>query len=180
MPTLAELVLHFALLSLLAFGGGNATLPEMQRLVVEQYHWMSDTTFSQLFAVAQAAPGPNVLVVSLIGLQLAGIPGFLAVTAAFCLPSSLLMYGFAHWWERAGNSRWRPAVQQAVGPLAVGLVLSSGWLMAASVAASVTDVGPAHWPLLLVAATVVLVLALRWNPLWWIAAGALLGLCGVV
>ena len=175
MPTLAELILHFALLSLLAFGGGNATLPEMQRLVVEHYHWMSDTTFSQLFAVAQAAPGPNVLVVSLIGLQLAGIPGFLGVTAAFCLPSSLLIYGFARWWERQAHTPWRSAVQAAVGPMAVGLVLSSGGLMAASA------VGPGAWPaLLLVAATVVLVLTLRWNPLWWIAAGALLGLAGVV
>lgn len=175
MPSLGELVLHFALLSLLAFGGGNATLPEMQRLVVEHYHWMSASTFAELFAVAQAAPGPNVLVVSLIGLQLAGIPGFLATTAAFCLPSSLLMYGFARWWQRVGNVPWRLAVQAAVGPVAVGLVLASGWLMAGTAA------GPGHsWSLLLVAATVVLVLALPWNPLWWIAAGALLGLSGVI
>lgn len=175
MPSLVELVLHFALLSLLAFGGGNATLPEMQRLVVEQYHWMSAATFSELFAVAQAAPGPNVLVVSLIGLSLAGIPGFFAVTAAFCLPSSLLMYGFARWWHGVGDAPWRIAVQRAVGPVAVGLVLSSGWLMAA------TAGGPGEWlSLLLVAATMMLVLALRWNPLWWIAAGALLGLAGVV
>ena len=167
--------MHFALLSLLAFGGGNATLPEMQRLVVEQYRWMSESTFSELFAVAQAAPGPNVLVVSLIGLQLAGIPGFLAVTAAFCLPSSLLMYGFSRWWERVGDAPWRKAVQAAVGPVAVGLVLASGWLMGATAA------GPGEWlPLLLVAVTVILALALRWNPLWWIAAGALLGLGGII
>jgi len=174
-PTLAELVAHFSLLSLLAFGGGNATLPEMHRLVVEQYHWMSDTTFSQLFAVAQAAPGPNVLVVSLIGLQLAGVSGFMAVTAAFCLPSSLLMYGFSRWWERARHAPWQRAVQRAVGPMAVGLVLSSGWLMAGTVTGSI------GWPqMLLTAASVVAVLALRWNPLWWIAAGALLGIGGVV
>lgn len=175
MPTLAELVAHFALLSLLAFGGGNATLPEMHRLVVEQYHWMSDTTFSQLFALAQAAPGPNILVVSLIGLQLAGIAGFLSVTVAFCIPSSLLMYGFARWWERVGNAAWRHSVQAAVGPMAVALVLASGWLMASTVA------GPGQrLPLLVTAATVILVMTLRWNPLWWIVAGALLGLGGVV
>lgn len=175
MVTVGQLVPHFALLSLMAFGGGNATLPEMQRLVVEQYHWMSAATFSELFAVAQAAPGPNVLVVSLIGLQLAGIPGFLAVTAAFCLPSSLLMYGFARWWQGVGDAPWRKAVHDAVGPMAVGLVLASGWLMAGSVC------GPGQlFALLLVAATVGLVLALPWNPLWWIAAGALLGLSGIV
>ncbi|MDP1610302.1 MAG: chromate transporter [Sulfuritalea sp.] len=175
MPSLTELIAHFAVLSLLAFGGGNAMLPEMQRLVVEHYHWMSAATFSELFAVAQAAPGPNVLVVSLIGLQLAGIQGFFAITAAFCLPSSLLMYGFARWWHGVGDVPWRNAVQGAVGPVAVGLVLASGWLMAGAAA------GPGQWlPLLLTAATVILVLALRWNPLWWIAAGALLGLGGVV
>lgn len=175
MPALAELVLHFAVLSLLAFGGGNATLPEMHRMVVEQYHWMSDATFTELFAVAQAAPGPNILVVSLIGLQLAGIPGFLAVTAAFCLPSSLLMYAFSRWWERAGNAPWQHSVQAAVGPMAVGLVLAGGWLIASAV------VGPGRYvPLLVTAATVVLALALPWNPLWWIVAGALLGLAGFV
>lgn len=175
MPSLTELVQHFLLLSLLAFGGGNATLPEMQRLVVEQYHWMSAATFSELFAVAQAAPGPNVLVVSLIGLRLSGIAGFFAVTAAFCLPSSLLMYGFARWWQRLGNAPWRLAVHGAVGPMAVGLVLASGWLMTGSTA------GSAHGgALLLTAATVVLALVLSWNPLWWIVAGALLGLAGVI
>lgn len=167
MPTLGELLTHFLLLSLLAFGGGNATLPEMHRLVVEQYHWMSDTTFSQLFAVAQAAPGPNVLVVTLIGLQLLGLPGALAVTAAFCLPSSLLMYGFFSYWERLGDAPWRIAVQLAVAPLAVGLVLASGWLMASS-----GGDGQASW--LLTAVTVALVLKVSWNPLWWIAGGAAL------
>ncbi len=174
MPTLAELLGHFALLSLLAFGGGNATLPEMHRLVVEQNQWMSGATFSQLFAMAQAAPGPNILVVSLIGLQLAGVAGFLSVTAAFCVPSSLLMYGFARWWHGTGGA-WRSAVQGAVGPLAVGLVLASGWLMAGS------NAGAGEWrPLVLTSATVLLVTTLRWNPLWWIAAGAALGLAGVL
>lgn len=167
MPTLAELLSHFSLLSLLAFGGGSATLPEMQRMVVEQYHWMSDTTFSQLFAVAQAAPGPNVLVVTLIGLQLAGLPGALAVTAAFCLPSSVVMYGFFGYWERLGDAPWRSAVQLAVAPLAVGLVLASGWLMA-----STGSNGMVSW--LLTALTIVLVLKVPLNPLWWISGGAAL------
>lgn len=165
MPTLCELMTNFLTLSLLGFGGGNATLPEMHRLVVEQHHWMSDTTFSQLFAVAQAAPGPNVLVVTLLGLQLAGLPGALAVTAAFCLPSSIVMYYFFRYWERIGETRWRLAVQLAVAPVAVGLVLASGWLMA-----STGGDGILSW--LLTAATVVLVLKLRWNPLWWIAGGS--------
>jgi chromate transporter len=175
MPSLSELSLQFALLSLVAFGGGNTTLPEMHRLVVEQHHWLSDTTFTELFALAQAAPGPNILVVSLIGLQLAGISGFLAITVAFCLPSSLLMYGFANWWQRAGDSGWRGSVANAVGPLAAGLVLASGWLMSNTVATG------GDWSVpLIVVGTVVVVLVLPWNPLWWIACGALLGVAGVL
>ncbi|HEY6896074.1 MAG TPA: chromate transporter [Rhodocyclaceae bacterium] len=173
MVSLGELALRFLLLSLMAFGGGNATLPEMHRVVVEQYHWLSDTAFSELFAVAQAAPGPNVLIVALIGLALAGLPGALVVTAAFCIPSSLLMYGFARWWSRLAGNPWQRIAQTAVAPLATGLVLASGWLMAATGAAR-----PAA--LLLTLATVVAVLSSRCNPLWWIVVGAVLGLVGVV
>lgn len=174
-PPLGELALQFALLSLVAFGGGNTTLPEMHRLVVEHHAWMTDQTFADLFALAQAAPGPNILVVSLIGLQLAGFWGFFAITLAFCLPSSLLMYGLAQWWQKTRSATWRDAVGQSVGALATGLVLASGLLMSATVAG---DDNLAAW--CLVAATVALVLRLRWNPLWWILAGALLGLAGVV
>jgi chromate transporter len=174
MPSLAELALQFALLSLVAFGGGNATLPEMHRIVVEQNHWLTDATFTELFAIAQAAPGPNILVVSLIGLQLAGIPGFLAVTVAFCIPPSLLMYGFFRWWQTHADATWRTHIQAVVGPLAAGLVLAGGGLIA------ITGAG-GHWgSLALTLATIPLVLLLPWNPLLWIALGAGLGLLGVV
>jgi chromate transporter len=73
MPTLAELTRHFVILSFLAFGGANATLPEIHRLVVEQNQWLAADIFSDLFAISQAAPGPNVLLISLIGLQLSGL-----------------------------------------------------------------------------------------------------------
>lgn len=176
MPTLAELALQFALLSLVAFGGGNATLPEMHRIVVEQNQWMSDATFTELFAIAQAAPGPNILVVSLIGLQLAGISGFFVITTAFCIPPSLLMYGVFRWWQRHANATWRAHIQAVVGPLAAGLVLTGGGLIAAAATTASGD-----WAgLALTAATIPLVLRLPWNPLWWIALGAALGLFGLV
>lgn len=176
MPTLAELVLQFALLSLVAFGGGNAILPELHRVVVEQQHWLNDAAFTELFAIAQAAPGPNILVVSLIGLQIAGIAGFFAVTAAFCIPPSLLMFGVFHWWQRHADAAWRAHIQAVVGPLAAGLVLAGGGVMVVTAA----DAG-GSWPsVVLSAATIVLVLRSSWNPLWWIALGALLGLVGLV
>lgn len=173
MIDLIELTTPFVLLSLMAFGGGNATLPEIHRIVVEQHHWMTDQTFTELFAVAQAAPGPNILFVALLGLKVAGIAGAFAVTAALCLPSSLLIYFLFGIWERLRHWSWRPAVEMGVAPLAVGLVLASGWLMAFAASAS--------WrSSLLALATVAAVLRIKANPLWFIAAGALLGMLGVV
>ena len=176
MPTLAELVLQFALLSLVAFGGGNATLPEMHRIVVEQNHWLTDATFAELFAIAQAAPGPNILVVSLIGLQLAGIPGFFAITLAFCLPPAVLMYGFFRWWQTHAEAAWRGQIQEVVGPLAAGLVLTGGGLIAATAISA-----GGSWPsIVLTLATIPAMLFLSLNPLWWIALGAGLGLLGLL
>ena len=111
MPTFADLLAPFALLSLMAFGGGNSALPEMHRIAVEQHHWMSDQTFTELFALAQAAPGPNILVVTLIGLQVAGIAGACAATAAMCLPSSFLIYYLFGFWEGLREWSWRPAIE---------------------------------------------------------------------
>lgn len=176
MPTLAQLALKFALLSLVAFGGGNATLPEMHRIVVEQNHWLTDATFTELFAIAQAAPGPNILVVSLIGLLVAGIPGFFAITLAFCIPPGILMYGFYRWWQRHADAAWRAHIQAVVGPLAAGLVLAGGVLIASAAA----NASGSWTGLALTAATIPLVLRLPWNPLWWIALGAVLGLSGLI
>lgn len=176
MATLTELALRFALLSVVAFGGANAMLPELHRIVVEQNHWLTDATFTELFAIAQAAPGPNILVVSLIGLQLAGIPGFLVVTAAFCVPPSVLMYGFYRWWLIHADSVWHTRVQAVIGPLAAGLVLAGGGLIAAT-----ASTASSSWATLaMTAATIPVFLMLPWNPLWWIAIGAALGLVGLV
>ncbi len=173
MSILIELAWQFALLSLLAFGGANAVLPEMHRIVVGQHHWLTDAGFSQLFAIAQAAPGPNFLVVTLVGQQVAGIPGAIVASTAFCLPSGLLIYAFAKASAHYLSEHWRQSISAGVSPVAVGLVLSSGWLIAAGA-------GDSWRSLLLTGATVVAVLRWQRNPLWWIALGALLGLAGVV
>ena len=173
MPVVAELALQFLILSLLMFGGGNAVLPEMHRVVVEQHHWMNDATFAELFAIAQAAPGPNVLVVTLIGWQVAGLAGAVSSTLALCGPSSLMIYQFDRIWSRLAGSPWRDAIQRGIAPLAVGLVLSSGFLIARA--------ADADWrSALLTAASVLLTLRWRRNPLWLIAGGAACGLFGLV
>lgn len=172
MSLLLELFTQFALLSLIAFGGASALLPEIQRVVVEQHHWMDHTTFTQLFAIAQAAPGPNVLIVSLIGWKVAGIPGAIVTTLAMSLPMSIVLAMLMTRWERFRGARWQQAIQFGVAPLAIGLVLSSGWLIGTS-----SGLHPGMLAVML--ATVVLALRSRLHPLWLIALGAMAGLLGI-
>ncbi len=168
-----QLFLEFALLSFVAFGGATALLPEMHRVVVENHHWLNDTTFTHLYAIAQAAPGPNVLVVTLIGWKVAGLAGALAATLAMCLPMSVLIYLLIDRWESFAGKRWQKAVSLGVSPLAVGLIFSGATLIAQA-----AQFGWAAW--LLVAATVVASLRSKLHPLWFIAAGAAMGLAGLI
>lgn len=168
MPLLADLFLQFALLFLVAFGGASALLPEMQRVVVEQKHWLDESTFIHLYAIAQAAPGPNGLVVTLIGWEVAGLAGALAATLGMCLPMSFVIYFLFRHWGRFRGARWQQAVQTGVAPLAVGLVFSGAALIAGS--ARIGFPGA-----LLVAATMVLNLRTQLHPLWLIAFGAAAG-----
>lgn len=161
---------QFASLAMVAFGGASALLPELHRVVVEQQQWMDSATFTQLFAIAQAAPGPNLLVVTLIGWQVAGVPGALLTTFAFTLPMSVAVFVLIGYWDRFRGVRWQRALQLAVAPLAVGLVASSAWLIAA------TGTGEGHrhgWLLVLLA--ILLNLRTQLHPLWLIGLGALVG-----
>jgi chromate transporter len=173
MAVVLVLGLQFAILSLLAFGGINAILPELQRVVVDTHHWMPAATFLQLFAIGQAAPGPNILIGTLIGWQVAGLGGALVATLALCVPSGLLVFLLERVWSRLRDSRLRAAVESAIAPLSIGLVLASGYLMGRSA-------GSGWRPAALSAITVLLVLLSRRNPLWLLGAGALLGFLGLV
>lgn len=168
-----DLFLEFALLSFIAFGGATALLPEMHRVVVENHHWLNDTTFTHLYAIAQAAPGPNVLVVTLIGWEVGGLPGAVAATLAMCLPMSILIYLLIDRWEGFAGKRWQKAISLGVAPLAVGLIFSGATLIARA-----ADFGWAPW--LLVAATLVANLRSKLHPLWFIGIGAALGFLGWV
>jgi chromate transporter len=167
-PLLADLAQQFALLSFLAIGGVNALLPEIHRRVVENAHWLTDADFAQAFAIAQAAPGPNLLIVSLIGWKVHGFLGALVSTIAICAPSSALTFAVAHVWDRFRDAPLRRAIQHGLAPVTVGLVLASGFILARTVDQSTLAVG-------LTGATVALVLATRLQPLWLLAAGAAVG-----
>ena len=172
-PLLLDLALQFLLLSLLSIGGANAIIPEMHLRAVEIEHWMTDADFSQMFALSQAAPGPNVLIVSLIGWKVAGVAGALVAMGAMCGPSSLLTYGVAHVWDRFRDAPLRIAIQRALAPVTVGLILASGCVL--------TRANDHTWPAYAVTgATLAAVLTTRLHPLWMLAAGAVLGASGVM
>ena len=167
--TLLELALYFGLLSVIAFGGMPAVMPEMQRIVVDVKEWTSPAEFIQLFAVAQAAPGPNVLIASLIGWKAAGLAGAVVALLAVCGPAAVIAWWVADLWDRFKDSPWRLAIQRAIAPIVVALILSGGYVIATP------DGTPDLRLWLIAAASAGTMLATRLNPLWMIAGGALLG-----
>ena len=166
---LVELGLYFALLSLISVGGMPSVIPEMQRYVVEVKQWVSAADFMQMFAVGQAAPGPNVLISGLIGWKVAGVAGACVALAAMCGPAGLVAYWVAGIWERMKDSPWRAVAQRAMGPMVVGLILSGGFVLA-------TPSGTPDWRLWLIAgASAAVMLTTKLNPLWLLAGGGVLG-----
>ncbi|BBK33965.1 chromate transporter [Stella humosa] len=164
---------HFALLSLLAFGGGNTVLPEMHRQAVEVSGWLTDQQFADLFAIAQAAPGPNILIVTLIGWQVAGLAGALVATAAICAPACTLTYIVAHLWERFRDRPWRRVVQRGLAPVTIGIVAAGAFVVAQTVDRSLVAA-------LLTLATVAVSMWGRINPLWVLVLGGIVGAAGWV
>jgi chromate transporter len=169
---LIQLVILFTELSLLAFGGGNTILPEMQRQVVDVHQWMTAESFTSLFALAQAAPGPNLMIVPLVGWHIAGLPGMLVSSFAKFGPSSLVTILVLRLWDRFKDKPWRAVAQQGIFPVTVGLVAAS--------AALITAASVDSWLLALIAAAVaVLGWRTRLHPLWLLLGGGVIGLAGM-
>jgi chromate transporter len=165
---LQQLGTAFGWLSLLQFDGTNAVVPEMHRQAVDVLHWMDAQTFANLFALAQLAPGPNVMIVSLIGWHVAGFPGLLVATAAMTGPPCLLAFGISRLMQRAGQSRWLAVVKDGLVPLAIGMILASGWIMASS-----SEPGPMR--LGITAAATAFVAFTEYNLLWALGTAIALG-----
>ena len=166
---LLELALYFGLLSLISVGGMPSVIPEMQRYVVEVKQWISAADFIQMFAVGQAAPGPNVLISGLIGWKVGGLAGACVALGAMCLPAGVVAFWVADLWERMKDSPWRKVAQRAMAPMVIGLVLSGGFVLA-------TPNGTPDWRLwLIAAASSAAMLATKLNPLWLLAGGGVLG-----
>ncbi|CAG9199237.1 Chromate transport protein ChrA [Paraburkholderia caribensis] len=172
METLIALAVIFSQLSLLAFGGGNTILPEMQRQVVEVHHWMPASEFSALFALAQAAPGPNMMVVTLVGWHVAGWAGMLVTSLAKFGPSSIVTILAMHAWNRFKDRPWRRVAQKGLVPVTAGLVAASALLIAKS-----SDTSWLAWGI--TGAGAVLAFKTRIHPLWLLGGGAVVGLVGL-
>jgi chromate transporter len=169
--TALRICLLFGTASLLSIGGGNSVVPEMQLQAVQTYHWLTAGQFADIFAIAQAAPGPSILIVTLIGYQAAGLAGALMATAAMILPAGLLVYAFARSWQHATHAPWRIAFEHGLAPIAVGLVLASGVVVARTTDHSVQQY-------VLTAAATLIFCTTKLNPLIVIAAAAAIGWAG--
>ena len=186
------LFIHFLSLSLLAVGGAITTAPDMHRYLVDERHWLSDGQFTSSIALAQAAPGPNILFVALlgwnVGMNAGGGMGAGAVAWAYALlgvviamvgimlPSTTLTFAVTRWAHQNRELRPVRAFKQGMAPIVIALLIATGWILATSQGSQLQ-----HWPLwLLTGVSALLVWRTRLHMLWLLGAGGLLGWLGWV
>ncbi len=163
----------FGLMSLFAVGGANSAIPEMHRVAVDVQHWLSDKQFADVFAISQMSPGPNVLIVTLIGYSVAGVAGALVATISMCVPTAVLAYGVSRLLTRSSHSRWPAIIQGALVPLSVGLMGASGLIL--------TLTSDRTWTAALVTAVAAILAATtRLNPFWLLLGGGCAGFAGLI
>ena len=176
MNKIIELINNFALMSLLAVGGGTAVLPEMKHDTVERHHWVSDTQFAEIYSLGQLAPGPNMTCVSLIGYEVSGLAGLIAVLFAFFFPASLLCYFVSQVWDAAEGSPWRDAVQRGMAPIVIGLMLAGCYALGKTASFNPAKGWDYNMLTLAIGTAVAIVLSLtRINPALTILAGGVAG-----
>jgi chromate transporter len=175
---------HYMLLSMLSIGGAITTAPDMHRYLVDETHWLTDPQFTASISLAQAAPGPNVLFVALMGWNvgvnaggyMTGLFGVLVTMTGILLPSTTLTYLASQWGHRNRELRWVRAFKQGMAPIVVALMLSTGWILAGA-----DKDATVNWPLWLVSlASLFVVWKTKVHLLWLLGAGALLGWFGLI
>ena len=168
---LPALFVHFLLLSLLAVGGAITTAPDMHRYLVSEHGWISDAQFTTSVALAQAAPGPNLLFVAVLGWNVAGPMGAVATMTGILLPSTLLTLWATRWGQARRDTRGVRAFTTGMAPLTLGLLVATGWVLTEPVRMQV-----GAWAL--IAITVVVMVRTRVSPMWLVALGAVVGAMG--
>ncbi|MBV9089196.1 MAG: chromate transporter [Mycobacteriaceae bacterium] len=181
MRTYVQLMTMFSTLSLLSIGGGNAVLPEMHLKAVRKAHWLTNSQFADIFSISQAAPGPSILIVTLVGYAaglhiagaLGGMVGGVIATAAMIIPAATLVYVLTRFWQKAHKSRVRHAVEKGFAPITVGLILATSLVMSRA--------ADHDWRAYLVTGICTLIFVFtKTNPLIVVGAAALIGYLGVV
>ncbi len=172
-PALVALFTRVASLALISFGGVNTVLPALHHQAVNEQHWMTDRDFVSLFALASVSPGPNFMVVTLIGYKAAGVLGALTATFALLVPTSLLVFALVKVWDRFKTAPWRVAIQEGLLPVTVGFVGAASVLLVRAADNNIAGY-------LITAAVVVVGTLTRWNPLWVFAVSAVVGAFGLV
>lgn len=181
MKTYLQVLTLFGSLSLMSIGGGNAVLPEMHLRAVKGSHWLTDAQFADIFSISQAAPGPSILIVALVGYAaglsvggvLGGILGGVLATAAMVVPAAILVYVITLFWQKAQKSRLRYAVEKGFAPLTVGLILATSLVMSRA--------ADHDWRAYLLTGVCTLIFVFtKTNPLIVVAAAGLIGYFGVV
>ena len=185
-----SLFAHFLSLSLLAVGGAIATAPDMHRYLVDQQRWLTEDQFTSSIALAQAAPGPNVLFVGLMGWNVGlnaaggtglaayalGLLGLVVAMVGMLLPSGILTYSATRWAHKNRDLRAVRAFKVGMAPVVVALLIATGWLLMAN-----QNVPARDWRLWLLAAlSALIVWRTRLHLLWLIIGGAVLGMLGLV
>lgn len=166
---LLQLLGVFALLSILAVGGGTAVLPEMKHLTVDEQHWLTDAQFRDVYSIGQIAPGPNMLMVIVLGYKVSGIAGAAVAFSAFFFPCCLIAWGTSRVWDHFDGSPWRLALQRGMAPLVVGLMAAGMVAIARTAIINLETVGVAT------AVFVVLYFGKKINPALLILAGGVFG-----
>ena len=181
MTTYLQLAGLFASLSLLSIGGGNAVLPEMHLQTVKGHHWMTDSQFADIFSISQTAPGPSILIVTLVGYgagrTVGGVPaaivGGVIATVAMVVPAASLMYVVTLFWKKAQKAKWRIAVEKGFAPLTVGLIMATSLVMSRT--------ADHDWrAYLLTAICTAIFVFTKTNPLIVVGAAGVIGYFGVV
>jgi chromate transporter len=187
-----DLFAHFAVLSVLGIGGAITTAPEMHRFLVDEKQWLTDASFSSSIALAQSAPGPNVLFVALMGWNVGlnaggglsagpqawylGLLGVTITMVGIMLPSSILTYKATQWTHKNRNLRSVRAFKTGMAPIVIGLLVSTGWLLSAAHRDVQQD-----WKLWLVTAiATLLMMKTSIHLLWLVAIGGILGAAGML
>lgn len=175
---------HYLMLSLMSVGGAISTSSDMHRYLVDKQHWLSQLQFNESIALAQAAPGPNVLFVALMGWHIgmntgsmaAALFGVLVTMSGILLPSTILTYRAARWGHRNRELRAVRAFKLGMAPVVVALMLATAWILGSASGDRASD-----WPLWLLSIASALILwRTRVHILWMLGAGALLGWLQIV